>query len=75
MTLTRGVNGLYPCPVCLVPKNEQSDLTKDHTLRTAEDTQKICEDAKAMRTETDREKILKSRGIRLIEVWSYFILF
>jgi hypothetical protein len=75
MTLTHGVNGLYPCPVCLVPKNEQSDLMKSHPLCTAEDTQKICEDAKSMRTEADKENILKTRGIWLIEVWSFLFHF
>lgn len=68
MTLTHGVNGLFPCPVCLVPKNEQSNLTVRHPLCTADDSQKICEDAKAQKMEVAKEKILKTRGICLIEV-------
>jgi hypothetical protein len=71
MTLTHGVNGLFPCPVCLVPKNEQSSLAIKHLLCTAEDSQAICEHAKTMNTEADKEKILKTRGICLIEVWSF----
>jgi hypothetical protein len=67
MTLTRGVNGLFPCPVCLVPKDEQSNLMATYPLRTAEDSQEICECANAQKTEADKEKILKTRGIRLIE--------
>ena len=72
MTLTRGVKGLFPCLVCLVPNDEQSNLIVRHPLRSAEDSQKTCECAKAEKTDTGKEKILKSRGICLIEVWSFF---
>jgi hypothetical protein len=56
MTLTCGVNGLFPCPVCLVPKNKQLNLTVRHPLCTADDSQEICEDAKAQKTEAGKKR-------------------
>jgi hypothetical protein len=68
MTLTCGVNGLYPCPVCLVPKNGQSNLMERYPKCTTEDSHDIYKHVLAMKSEADKERILKTRGIHLIEV-------
>jgi len=44
MALTHGVNGNYPCPVCLVPNAEQLDLDKTHPLRMAEDSKVLVKE-------------------------------
>jgi hypothetical protein len=68
MNLTRGEGGKFPCPTCYVPQNEQSDLTKTHKPRTALDTQQIYQLAFKQTTLAAREELLKSRGMRLLEV-------
>lgn len=68
MNLTRGEGGKCPCPVCYVPREEQSDLTKTYEPRTAEDTQQIYRLASTQVTHAAREEILKSKGIRMLEV-------
>ena len=68
MNLTRGVGGKCPCPVCFVPQDEQSDLTKTHKPRTAIDTQQLCRLTSIQSTQAAREEILKSKGMRMLEV-------
>jgi hypothetical protein len=67
MALIRGLNGLYPCPICLVPYDQQSDLSKSHTLRTAAHTKGIYE-AGLQVTAVEREELLKSEGLRNVAV-------
>lgn len=68
MALIRGEKGLYPCPFCLVPKDEQADLTKTHELRTAEHTQEVF-NAGSELTAAEHEDLLKSNGMRNVEVF------
>lgn len=68
MNLTRGEGGKCPCPVCLVPRDEQSDLTKTHEPRTAKETQEIYLLASAQTSQVAREDILKPKGMRMLEV-------
>jgi hypothetical protein len=67
MALICGEKGLYPCPICLVPCDQQSDLSRFHTLRTAAHTQEIYE-AGLNLTATEREEVLKSEGLRNVAV-------
>ncbi|KAF9470013.1 hypothetical protein BDZ94DRAFT_1329905 [Collybia nuda] len=71
MALIRGEKGLYPCPFCLVPRDEQADLAKTHTLRTAEHAQEIF-NAGLELTAAEHEDLLKSIGLRNVEnaFWS-----
>lgn len=66
MSLIRGVQCKRPCPVCLVPLNELSDLSKTFAIRTAKDAQ----DALVIyrRSKTQGEELLKSLGLRAVEV-------
>ncbi|KAJ6553880.1 hypothetical protein B0H10DRAFT_1848583, partial [Mycena sp. CBHHK59/15] len=63
MALIRGLQALYPCPMCFVPWNEQSDLSTKHLLRTAEDSQQKLEEARACQTAAEREEILKANSL------------
>lgn len=67
MALTRGQLGLFPCPVCLVPKDMQSDLTTIHERRTAKSTEDIIDTVQRLNA-TDREEVLKSLSIRNVKV-------
>jgi hypothetical protein len=67
MALIRGEKGLYPCPICLVPRGQQSDLSTFHTLRTAAHTREIYEAGQKL-TSAEREELLKSEGLRNVEV-------
>jgi hypothetical protein len=67
MALIRGSTANFPCPVCLVPKDQRSDGSS-HKLRTSEDMQKVFNDAAAMQSKTDRNSYLKSYGLRDVEV-------
>ncbi|KAJ7046207.1 hypothetical protein C8F04DRAFT_1322991, partial [Mycena alexandri] len=71
MALIRGLQGLYPCPVCFVPWNEQSDLLTEHPLRTGKESEEILEDARSKRTAAERDQHLKDHGLRNVEnaVW------
>lgn len=70
MALTRGVMSNFPCPVCLVPRSELYDLSKKYELRTTETMQAVYQEAKDARLMAEGEQILKSRGLRRVEVTS-----
>jgi hypothetical protein len=67
MALTRGVNGKYPCPVCLVPNDEQSSLDKTHPLRTAESCKALVMRSLTLNA-SEQEKLLKSQSLRPVIV-------
>ncbi|KAJ6572551.1 hypothetical protein DFH09DRAFT_916657, partial [Mycena vulgaris] len=69
MALIRGLQGLYPCPICFVPWNEQSDLSTDHLVRTGNGSQEIVEQARAQHTAADRDELLKDNGLRDNVFW------
>ncbi|KAF8145837.1 hypothetical protein K438DRAFT_1781554 [Mycena galopus ATCC 62051] len=71
MALIRGVQALYPCPMCFVPWNEQSDLSTEHPQRMAEDSKDKLEQARACRTLAEREEILKDNSLRDVEALSF----
>ncbi|KAG1838070.1 hypothetical protein F4604DRAFT_1998347 [Suillus subluteus] len=73
MALIRGLKGKLPCPICLVPRDEQSanrvfalhECNSQHVLRTA----------RAKRTEKEREEDLKAHSLRNVEnvFWKIFL--
>jgi len=67
MALIRGEKGHYPCPICLVPRDQQSNLLRFHTLRTAAHTQEIYETGLKL-TAMEREELLKSESLRNVAV-------
>lgn len=68
MSLTRGVRALWPCPVCLVPHDKLSDMTRCYPRRTSCDSQAILATARAKDTAEEREEALKEYGLRDILV-------
>ncbi|KAJ7215097.1 hypothetical protein B0H12DRAFT_1205697 [Mycena haematopus] len=67
MALIRGLQALYPCPMCFVPWNEQSDLSTQHLQRTGKDSKETLEQARACPTLAEREEILKDKSLRDVE--------
>lgn len=72
MTAIRGIKGLYPCPVCLVPQDKQGDHTEIYDLRSTESMQEIFEDARSQTTREAEEGLLKAVSLRPIQVWPNF---
>ena len=68
MALTRGVKGLFPCPVCLVPQSEQSDLTKSYKLRTAEESKSIVVKALKEPNASRQNQMTKLQSLRPVMV-------
>ncbi|KAG9098331.1 hypothetical protein FS749_004060 [Ceratobasidium sp. UAMH 11750] len=66
MVCIHGHKGRFPCPICLVPRLEQSNLLKLWPMRTVSATEDILCRAKSAPTKTEREKILKEQSLRNI---------
>ncbi|KAJ6524306.1 hypothetical protein B0H19DRAFT_1085294 [Mycena capillaripes] len=64
MSLICGLQGYYPCPMCFVPHDAQSDLSSEHPLRTAKGSEQIITESGALRTAGEREEMLKRRGLQ-----------
>ncbi|GJF00192.1 hypothetical protein PsYK624_164720 [Phanerochaete sordida] len=60
MTLNRGNNCNYPCPVCHVPHEELKDLSNDYDIRTVDE----CKAALQGRTAGQQEEASRDLGIR-----------
>jgi hypothetical protein len=69
VSLTRGVKAKFPCPVCLVPKDELSNLSKLHQLRHQQEMQEIVTNAMTPGVLVGEcERQLKAFGLRPIYV-------
>ncbi|XP_006461651.1 hypothetical protein AGABI2DRAFT_70673 [Agaricus bisporus var. bisporus H97] len=67
VSLTRGSNAHFPCPVCLVPKAELSNLSKLYKLRNQPDMKEIVVNAMALGIPAvERERELKEYGLRAV---------
>ena len=60
MALIRGVQGLFPCPICLIPTNELGNIHISACLRNMEETMRLV-------SEGDEEK-LKAQGLQPVKV-------
>ena len=72
MVLIRGLGGLYPCPVCLVPKEVLKELWQKYKLRTGQEALNIVAKSREQTTRKDAEKVLKSWSLRPVDVSSYY---
>ena len=74
MALIQGINSRYLCPVCLVPAEDLSNLSKVYPLRTTEKMKEVYETAQRAETMAAKEAILKDYGLRNVEVGPLKIL-
>ncbi|KAF4583960.1 hypothetical protein EYR40_002458 [Pleurotus pulmonarius] len=67
MTATRGLRSLFPCPVCLVPRDMQMEHGTMYPLRTTDSMKAVYMSAMSQLTKKDQEETLKAVGLREIE--------
>ena len=67
MALTWGVSSLFPCPHCLIPKEEQGEPSACAAARTSANVQETVENARKQRA-GKKEETLKSQGLRDVDV-------
>ncbi|KAL0564298.1 hypothetical protein V5O48_017752 [Marasmius crinis-equi] len=67
MCLIRGLMGRFPCPKCLVPKDESSSLTCVYALRTAQHSVDVHNTAQKSKTKAEREEYLKTFSMRPVQ--------
>ncbi|KAG1874972.1 hypothetical protein F4604DRAFT_2009023 [Suillus subluteus] len=67
MTLIRGTKCKFPCPVCLVPREELGNVLTSYPLRTTMSTQATLQEARSFARQEDKEKLLMSRGLRDVD--------
>ncbi|KAJ7742454.1 hypothetical protein DFH07DRAFT_750441 [Mycena maculata] len=68
MTLIRGLKANYPCPICYIKNEDQSDMTQTPTRRTSEDSQNILDRARNSGLNAEaREQLLKDHGLRNVD--------
>jgi hypothetical protein len=70
MALLCGAKAKFPCPICLVPRESQWDLSQTFSLRTEDDSKDQLQKAMEETTMEKREEILKMRSMRPVEVFS-----
>lgn len=75
MSLIRGVNGLCPCPRCLIQADQQGDPSACAPARTAANTQTTIRDARRQKFAKDKEEKLKLAGLRDVDVCHFPIFF
>jgi hypothetical protein len=56
-----------PCPICLVPGDQLTNLSETFEQHTKENMRKIYEDAKVLNA-TDKKELLKTFGLQEVEV-------
>ncbi|KAF5338294.1 hypothetical protein D9758_015755 [Tetrapyrgos nigripes] len=64
MALIRGLGGLCPCPKCLVPSHELSDLSKLFPARDVQETRLLMTKVFASKTNTEKDNLTKEFGLR-----------
>ncbi|KAG2117609.1 hypothetical protein DEU56DRAFT_874099 [Suillus clintonianus] len=74
MALIRGLKGKFPCPVCLVPQDEQSVL-RPHELRTSRQSKDTLHTARSRPSEKEKEDQLKAFSLRNVENVFWRILY
>lgn len=67
IALIRGGKSNFPCPTCLVPKDEIPNLSKRYTRRTSATMEKIWMDAQEL-NKKDCEALLKAHGLHNVKV-------
>lgn len=73
MALIRGTTCDFPCPKCLVPK-EELQKGRVYAVRTTQTMKEVYEDACGMRTVAERQKYLQGYGLRSISVCAMLAL-
>lgn len=68
MSLTRGPTSLFPCVRCLIAHDDQGNLRVTASLRTVSEMKRVVDEARGKVTAAEREALLKSIGLRGVDV-------
>ena len=68
ITLGRGVRCKKPCVCCYVPRDRLSSIVVKFKRRTSKESKGLYNAAIALTTKKEREKAMKKKGMRLVEV-------
>ena len=76
MFFIRGANGLFPCPICLVPKDQLKMIWREFEKCTGAKAKELLAQAREAPTAKKSEEILKNWSLRDIDVciWYYLAL-
>ncbi|KIM63297.1 hypothetical protein SCLCIDRAFT_24432 [Scleroderma citrinum Foug A] len=67
MALIRGIMSNFPCPVCLIPREQISKFPDPYPLRTSENIAATLEKARCQQLAEDKERILAAEGLRDVD--------
>lgn len=73
MALIRGLQSKFPCPICLIPKDQLSKL-QVYPAQYPAQSQAIVSSARDASNAKERERILKEYSLRDVDV-SYSLVF
>ena len=68
MSLICGANGLFPCPICLVPKDQLKMIWREFEKRTGAKAKELLVQSREAQTAKKSEEILKNWSLRDIDV-------
>ena len=68
----RGMGADFPCPVCLIPKDELPGLGRTFPARTTAEMREVYQRAQSADTLAERNTILQAVGLRDVEVCFMF---
>jgi len=68
MALIRGVMSNFPCPICLIPREEISKFPNPYPLRTSDDVAATLEKARSKQLAEEKERVLAAEGLRDVDV-------
>jgi hypothetical protein len=74
MTLICGMMCKFPCPVCLIPREELGNVLTSYPLRTSMSTQATLSEARSLAQQADKEKVLMSQSLQDVDV-SFLLLY
>jgi hypothetical protein len=70
---TRAFPANFPCPKCLVPRDQLHDLLESSTMRTTECMRRVFEEAQTKGTKAEKEKLLRDFGIHDVKVRTHLL--
>lgn len=68
MALIRGLMGKFPCPVCLIPREELSKGSNTYRLHSSGDAKALRAQARDSMTAEVREQVLSSESLHDVDV-------
>ena len=68
MALIRGAMSNFPCPICLIPREQISKFPNPYPLRTSANVAATLEKARSQQYAEEKESILAAEGLRDVDV-------